>query len=316
MGIRIKKRSTKLILRELEARIHKLERVYTEPSINREEISSKLMEFHDCGLNQIARERKIIISLTSYPARMYELHYTLYSLLCQKLKPDAVELWLAEEQFPNKESDIPRKILQLRDNGLTIRWCKEDWKSYKKLIPALILHPDDFIITADDDLYYPEDWLEKLWKAWENSSRNEVIAHRCHKIKMKKGMPTSYGSWTKCVEDCSSSFANFATCGAGALFAPGILHPDATNIRLARKLCPYADDVWFWAMAILSGKKTRIVEAPYRLIYTNPVRELNFTASNNTLYAYNGAGGNDLQLASILNHYPAILQCLQAATKR
>ncbi len=41
-----------------------------------------------------------------------------------------VILYLAEEQFPNKEADLPGKLLKFKENGLTIKWC-EDLKSYK-----------------------------------------------------------------------------------------------------------------------------------------------------------------------------------------
>lgn len=312
LGARIKIRSTSLILKDLESRVFKLERVYTMASINHEEISDKMEDFNSSGVTDTPREQKIIVSLTSYPARMHEIHYTIYSLLNQTLKPDAVQLWLAKEQFPNGEADIPRKVRNQCHHGLSIKWCDEDWRSYKKLIPALLEHPNDYIVTADDDLYYPENWLEKLWVTWENSPKDGLVAHRCHKVQLKKTQLATYDKWPKCVEDCSTSYANFATCGAGTLFAPGMLHPDVTNIALARKLSPHADDAWFWAMAVLAGKKTRIVEAPYRLIYVNPVRELNFTKSKGTLFSYNGAGGNDMQISKILAHYPRILENLKA----
>ena len=71
---------------------------------------------------------------------MYEIHYTLYSLLNQTVKPDEVVLWLAKEQFPNGNDDIPPAVLDLQKNGLTIKWC-EDLRSYKKLIPSLKEYP-------------------------------------------------------------------------------------------------------------------------------------------------------------------------------
>ena len=61
-------------------------------------------------------EKGLIISLTSFPQRMYEIHYTLYSLLTQTVKPAKVILWLGIEQFPNKEKDIPEKVLKLKEN--------------------------------------------------------------------------------------------------------------------------------------------------------------------------------------------------------
>jgi hypothetical protein len=45
-------------------------------------------------------EPRAIVSLTSCPERMYDIHFCTFSLLNQITKPDAVILWLAEEQFP------------------------------------------------------------------------------------------------------------------------------------------------------------------------------------------------------------------------
>ena len=59
-------------------------------------------------------------SLTSFPQRMYEIHYTLYSLLTQTIKPAKVILWLGREQFPNLE----------KDNVLVTLDCKLNDKIY------------------------------------------------------------------------------------------------------------------------------------------------------------------------------------------
>ena len=60
---------------------------------------------------------------------------TIKTLLKQTVKPDKVVLWLAEEQFPQKENELPSELLELQNFGLTIKWCT-DIRSYKKLIPA------------------------------------------------------------------------------------------------------------------------------------------------------------------------------------
>lgn len=95
-----------------------------------------LMKFKDIGITKNKRKTKLIVSFTSYPARIYYLPYVVYSLLIQSVKPDKLILWLAKEQFPNLENDLPQSLLKLKNNGLTIKWCR-DIKSYKKLIPAV-----------------------------------------------------------------------------------------------------------------------------------------------------------------------------------
>ena len=47
-------------------------------------------EIENYSLSGITGDEKgLIISLTSFPQRMYEIHYTLYSLLTQSVKPAA-----------------------------------------------------------------------------------------------------------------------------------------------------------------------------------------------------------------------------------
>ncbi len=72
-------------------------------------IDRNLKNLTEPGIRDNGLTNKIIISLTSFPERMDEIHYALYSLLTQTFKPDMLVLWLGEEQFPNKESDIPEK---------------------------------------------------------------------------------------------------------------------------------------------------------------------------------------------------------------
>ena len=49
----------------------------------------------------------IIISLASYPDRIDTVHLTIMTLLSQNVRPRAVMLCLAKEQFPNGEKDLP-----------------------------------------------------------------------------------------------------------------------------------------------------------------------------------------------------------------
>ena len=104
---------------------------------------------------------ELIISLTSWPGRIKTVHITIESLFEQSLKADKVILWLASEQFPNKEKDLHDELQDLKNNCLEIEWYK-DIRSYKKLIPTLKMYPEAIIVTADDDNIYPVMWLEKL----------------------------------------------------------------------------------------------------------------------------------------------------------
>lgn len=62
------------------------------------------------------------------------------------------------------------------------KWCN-DLKSYKKLVPALQEFPHDILITADDDLFYEPEWLEKLYNAYLENPQI-IHCHRAHYIQL------------------------------------------------------------------------------------------------------------------------------------
>lgn len=273
------------------------------PSINRDEVSSLVENMKTVGVQAREKGPKLIVSLTSYPKRMYDIHMCIYSLLSQTTKPDKVILWLAESQFPNREEDVPKKVLQLCQYGLEICWCP-DYKSHKKLVPALQAYPDDVIVTADDDLYYAPDWLEKLWNKYQELGSG-VIAHRCHRIKIQADKIQPYTSWQFCVRTGDTTYLNFQTNGGGTLYSPGSIHPDVLKVDKAMELCPCADDVWFWGMTVLAGTKIHVLDNPNPIVYTNAIREVCLN-QDGTLFSTNKVGGNDSQLENLFKAYPEI----------
>ena len=212
------------------------------------------------GISTISRTPKIIISLTSYPERIKTVHLTINTLMQQTLKPDKIILWLSEEEFPNKNQDLPEDLLQLQSLGLTINWC-ENLKSYKKLVPALIEYPNDIIITVDDDLYFENDTIESLYNSYlknpEDIHVNRIMRVRTAEndelipIPSRKHFYLTYKN---------PSFLNQLMGGSGCLFPPNSLHKDVLNIPKIKSLIPTHDDVYFWVMAVLNGTKTRVVK--------------------------------------------------------
>ena len=284
-------------------------RIRNTKHINKEVIASKIENFNSKGITDKKRNRKLIITLTSYPERMYDIQYCLFSLLTQSCKPDMVILWLSEEEFPNKEKDIPSKVLKLQENGLTIKWCKDNLKSYNKLIYALKEFPEDIFIIADDDIFYPQDWTAKLYDAYIQNP-NFIHCHRAHKIKLENNTIVPYSNWEKCIVNDYPSYKNFFTGVGGVLCSSKHFHADIIDDKKFKFLAPDGDDIWFWAMAVLNNTKINIVEnAINNITYINPERELNLNGEK-TLWSTNKLGNNDKQLHSIIVSYPNVLEKL------
>lgn len=219
-------------------------------------------EVKECGINkEKVRDKKIIVSLTSFPQRISIVIKTIKTLLNQTIKPDMVILWLAPEQFPGKEDDLPRELLDLKNYGLTIDWYK-DIRSYKKIIPALKKYPDSVIITTDDDIYYAPDTIESLYKSYLEHPE-EIQAHRCDWIGIGVNNEVIWAKTRELYKDLHRGEAGFRQrlTGYGAvLYPPYSLYKDVTDEELISKTIPTHDDIWLWAMAVLNGTKTRLVK--------------------------------------------------------
>ena len=313
-GIRfrfLRKKSFNNIFNEMQEiiNLHNIKKI----GINKEKIACEIENFTEYGITTTSGSPKLIVSLTSYPERMYDIHYCLYYLLTQKKKADKIVLWLGIEQFPNKEKDIPNRVLKLKENGLTIQWCS-DIKSFTKLIPSLQAYPEDVIVTADDDIFYGPDWLDKLYTEYLSGIKKGggiIYAHRCHKILINNKQILPYNQWEHCVQDSSISCLNFLTGVGGVLFPPNSLHKEVTDSQKFMQLCPLADDIWFWAMAVINGTRIKVLQNPDQLVYISPERELN-QSEKMTLSSYNVANaGNDKQIRQVINHYPQISDLLK-----
>lgn len=282
-------------------------RKYNIKSIDKNKIQKEIDNFSESGLNAEPREKKVIISLTSFPQRMYDIHFTIYSLLTQSTKPDMVILWLGEDKFPNREKDLPANILKLMNNGLTVKFCR-DIRSYTKLIPALHEFPEEVIVTADDDIFYEKNWLERLYSEYQKNP-NAIHCHRANGITLSNNEINSDKKWISPDKMKSSgmSFKHFLTGVGGVLYPPHSLYKDVLNEEKFMHCAPRHDDAWFWAMAVLNGTQVNIINNNINsLTYVNPERELQFNGET-TLWASNKNEGNS-QISKIIENYPQITE--------
>lgn len=211
------------------------------------------------GITTEKRNPQVVVSLTSFPARINTVHLGINTLLRQTIKPDRIILWLSDSQFPNKEDNLPQELLKLKEYGLEIKWC-EDIRSYKKLIPALREFPQDIIITADDDIYYEEDWLESLYDAHKKYPES-LIVQRVRRLKKENGCIKVLPNKKFMDMDLSKpEYLNQPLGGSGCLYPPHSLYSDIFDEKKALRLLPTNDDIYFWAMAVLNKTKIGVAK--------------------------------------------------------
>ena len=246
--------------------------------------------------------RELIVSLTTYPPRIKTVHIAIWTLLMQDMKPNRIILWLADEEFPNRDKDLPKDLLDLQKFGLEIRYC-ENLRSFKKLIPTLKAYPEADIVTADDDIYYRSSWLSSLY-AEHLKHPEDVCAHRITKFWIDEAgkYQPSIGGYDN--YPCPSYLHKF-TGVAGALYMPHILHPDVVRDELFMNLCPTSNDIWFWLMACMNRVRVRRVSNNYFHLALITVGD---TQKGPTLSSINDSGENLFWKAfnNILEHYPEL----------
>ena len=248
------------------------------------------------GTMELKRETPIIISLTSYRERFADLPKTIYSLLNQNLKPDRIILWLSKED--ENLTYLPYEITQFIKNGLEIRFV-EDLGSYTKVIYAFQEFQNCIIATADDDIYYPQNWLKKLYLSYI-SNPNDIHVHRAHRITYINGRISPYEKWQKHVLEETARFDNFLTGVGGVLYPPNCFSNEVLRKDIFLKFSPTADDIWFWVMALVHNRKIRVVKNHNKsLITTNFLNQI----FGKTLYKTNKFGKNDEQLNNLMMFY-------------
>ena len=176
-----------------------------------------------------------------------------------------------------------------------IRIVEGDIRSHKKYHYVSKEYHDSLIFLIDDDIYYPTDILERTMKAHQKYPDAIICNYGYHISYKENGEMMPYNSWPK-EYGFSTGFDLFFGSGGGTLFKPSWLHEDLTNIDLAMKLTPIADDIWLNAMVSMTGREK--VMLPNGLILPVPIKENIKLASQNK-----GQSQNDEQINSIMAHY-------------
>lgn len=278
-------------------------------ALNKKVIDDMAINTTFAQLNKKTPRCDAVVNLTSFPARINEVHYTLLSLLFQSLLPKRIVLWLSREEFPLGTNELPDSLVCLEDYGVSIAWT-QNLKSYNKLVPALLNGRDTINVTADDDIFYHRDWLKELYAEYVQHGDGFVYAHRAHRIQLNRLGVAPYCNWDREIPQGAPTFLNVATGVGGVMYPPNSLAPQATDSNAFMEASPSNDDLWFWAMGVLNNSMTRVTKDRRKLVYINPERELRMSGEFTLAQENVIKGANDLQMQKILESYPEILENL------
>ncbi|MCF8427106.1 MAG: hypothetical protein K9H61_02935 [Bacteroidia bacterium] len=251
--------------------------------------------FYNC-LNTSPRERKVIISLTSFPARIDDAWIVIECLFRQTYKADRIILWLSESQFEG--IPIPKSLLNQKHRGLEIKFVKDDFKAHKKYLYAFDNNEDNYIVTVDDDLYYDQNLLRNLIEL-KAKYPNSVPSNRAHKISLKKnGDIKKYFQWNHNYTSNIPSYLLVQTGGFGTLYSRTDLDSSYNNTQIIKEVIPYADDLWMKVQTLLANKKVVTNEKYNKDPLTIKKSQMEKLVKRNVI-----DGGNDKQFLALLDFF-------------
>lgn len=263
--------------------------------------------------NRFSRERvvdagaEVVVTMTTHGMRLREAWIALESIGRGEQRPSRLMLWIDDEASFRR---LPRQLRRLRRRGLEVILTEPygvHTKYYPYVTSAVSLAPP--LVTSDDDIIYPAEWLSTLVEA-HRERPTDIVCFRAHLIGLNGGGAlTPYMTWEP-ARGRSSSFAHFATSVSGQLLPTSVQRALRGEGERFRELAPFADDIWLAACATAAGVRTSMVrDEPVLFPWVPGSQEAGGLYVVNTLQ-----GGNDLALTEVFDsaHLAAIARDLDA----
>ena len=255
----------------------------------------------------IDENSNIIISLTTFPDRINYVWVTIVSLLRQSQKPAKVVLWLANEQFPDKK--LPKNLVKLCKCGLEIHYC-DDLKPHKKYYYSMKKWPDKYILTCDDDMFYPENLVEILWKDSIKHEGMIICNNSINVIYDKNGEFIRRDSWYYKKENKEGLQVCPVGCG-GVLYPPRSLNEKAFDKKALMEDALCQDDVWLKGMAVLNKTPACNTGKYYHNFFNNVFTQKGGLWRSNLIDEKDIYSPNEMAWLKMTKRYPEIEKILK-----
>ena len=202
---------------------------------------------------------KFIVSMTSWPPRINSVASAFRAVIEQKEEGMNVKfvLALSTEEFPNKEADLPRELLEL---PIEVLWTERNTRSHKKLMPVLREYPEDVIIVIDDDTRQVGGWLKTMIQDHEKHPQDIIFGQRTSVVPIGVGgnICEVRNGKTYELKGAVAYTQKPASGAAGTLFPPHTFtREEFFDEDLMMELSPTCDETWQWAFGLMEGRTFR-----------------------------------------------------------
>lgn len=226
----------------------------------------------------------VTVTMTTYGTRADRCWLALESIASGTLLPARLVLWIERPML----RPLPRPLRRLRRRGLEIRRIPKRYGVHSKWVYVAREQSAEPVVTSDDDILYPPEWLAGLW-AHHARHPGAVIAFRAYGMELAGGVVAPYGSWSLCTSD-EPNLGNFGTSVSGQLFPRAVFDAAARDDTFVT-CAPTADDIWLHSRAAYLGIGTAQVAPAAQLFPFIP------GSQSDGLYLHNGLGrANDVQI--------------------
>lgn len=242
-----------------------------------------------------------VVSLTSFGVRARTVAFTLESIAQGAVLPSRLILWLDEPALLENPSPMIRR---LQRRGLEVLPTENlgPHKKYYPFVASQATFPVP-LVTADDDVLYPRDWLALLMARYR-AAPESVHCYRARVVALVDGHFAPYQTWQECTT-VEPSHRHFSIGMAGVLFPPVVLEELRRRGDTFRQSCPRTDDIWLNLQAQRVGARVRQVHAQPEYFMLLPGTQ------KSGLLHENVEGGNATALRAV--YEPSDLARLQAS---
>jgi len=218
-----------------------------------------------------------IVSLTSYDNRINNrLVLVIKSILTQTYQPELLVLFVTQNDFNRTISIMNRLMGDVRFKIQIV----EDFYSYKKIIPALKFYPNKNVITIDDDIFYPKNFIYNIFKSVKQN--NILYVNWGHAItfdlnnKIKKYKDLEFRINNK----NSINRLLVPNTGSGAFFSSGLFNYSDYDFDLILKNFKTTDDLYLFYLCCCKHIEIQVLNYTIYELYDPRISNLNLNINN------------------------------------
>lgn len=183
----------------------------------------------------------VVISLTTTHNRINTLYKTIDTIVNGTKLPEKIILYISKDKYLLDDgiTNIPENLNKF-DSILEIKWVK-NIGPHRKYYYSFNDYRHNLILTIDDDMYYPSNFLEVMYNSYLENSNYIIGGHG--KI-INEG---HYTKWTK--PEIGYHKYNYIFCGnPGTLFNTNLIpreqYDNMLDLKLIMKLSPSSSEMW------------------------------------------------------------------------